>query len=382
MTPPQPNKRPCGRLIYAASESDADLLYASRFLAPDPFLWYNVAGEEGILVSSLEVGRAVKEAARGVTVRSFVDAREAWGVPSRARKLEAYIEALGRHHGVSRWEVPGSFPLGLARRLSQRRIRLTPVSDFFPQRRSKSPEEVEHLREGVALAETGMNRAFDILREASITPEGELSWNGAALTADTLRGEVDAEIARKGGTASHTIAAPGEQGADPHATGTGIIRANTPIVLDIFPRVDATGYFGDLTRTIVKGEVPPIVEKAYTAVHDAQVAAMAAIRAGASASAPHTEAAQVLALAGFETDADTTPPHGFFHGTGHGLGLEIHESPRLSGKAKDCLESGDVVTVEPGLYYPEWGGVRLEDVVVVTDEGCENLTTIEKALRI
>jgi len=375
-------KRSPGRLMYAASESDANLLYASGFMATDAFLWYCVGEEQGILVSSLEIGRAAKQAAEHIVVRSYSEAKKAWKVPSRARRLEAYIDALAKHHGITRWEVPSSFPLGLARKLARRGLRLTPVPDFFPQRRRKSADEIGRLREGVVLAEAGMEHALGILREAGVTPAGELSGNGETLTAHILRGEIDAEIARKGGTASHTIAAPGTQGANPHATGTGPIPTNVPIVIDIFPRVDATGYFGDLTRTVIKGTAAPVVKKAYAAVHKAQLAAIAAIRAGAKASTVHTEAAQALGMAGFETDADASPPYGFFHGTGHGLGLEIHEGPRVSGKADGCLEEGDVITVEPGLYYPDWGGVRIEDVVVVTKDGCENLTTIEKVLEI
>lgn len=368
--------------MYAASETDANLLYASGFMAPDAFLWYQVNEEQGILVSSLEVGRATKQASEETVVRSFSQARKAWNVPAGTSRIEAYIEALSEHHGVTRWEVPDAFPLGLAQKLAQRGLLLTPLPDFLPQRRCKSSREVENLREGVALSEAGMRRALDILRETEIAPSAELSWNGETLTADILRGEIDAEIARKGGTASHTIAAPGTQGADPHAVGIGPILANTPIVIDIFPRVDATGYFGDLTRTVVKGEAPPMVKKAYDAVHKAQQAAIAAIRAGASASTVHNEAARTLEMAGFETDADAFPPYGFFHGTGHGLGLEVHERPRLSAKVDGCLEEGDVVTVEPGLYYPVWGGIRIEDVVVVSKDGCENLTTIQKVLEI
>ena len=382
MTSPRPSTGAHARLIYAASESCADLLYATGLMAPDAFLWFSVGGRATVVVSALEIGRARKQVRSGTTVLAWHEARRDWGVKTERAPVEVLIAALARTVGVRDWEVPESFPLGLARRLEAQRVRLKPVAALFPERQSKSDAEIEHLREGVRLAETGLDCGLRILRASTVAADGSLHWQGAPLTAERLRGEIDAEIARHGGTASHTITAPGVQGADPHQTGSGPIRAGEPIVLDIFPRVDRTGYFGDLTRTVVKGKAPKVVRAAFAAVATAQKRAIAAVRAGVRADTVHKVALDTLTAAGFKTDPKASPPHGFFHGTGHGLGLEIHEAPRVSSRVRNRLTAGQVVTVEPGLYYPEWGGVRIEDVVVVRAGGCENLTTAPVLLEI
>jgi Xaa-Pro aminopeptidase len=375
------NVPPCGRLIYAAGESCADLLYASGVMTPDPFLWYAIPGESGMVMSALEVGRAQKEARPGVRVLSYEQAAAEWHLPQGKRSPVDFVRGLARTCGIRHWSVPYDFPYGLATRLRRHRLVLTPVAEFFPERAVKTPEEVERVREGVQLAEAGLARALTILREASIRDDYVI-WQGEVLTAETLRGEVDAEIARRGGTASHTITAPGPQSADCHMSGSGPIRANQPIVLDIFPRVDRTGYHGDLTRTVVKGKADPVLRRAYEVVRDAQRKAIAAVAAGVTGKFVHQLVVDTIAASEFATDARGNPPRGFFHGTGHGLGLEVHEAPRVSLGYDLPLVPGHVVTIEPGVYYPEWGGVRLEDVVAVREGGCENLTTAPFELEI
>lgn len=378
---PTPDQ-PCGRLLYAASETSADMAYASGFMAPDPFLWYETPDERGVLVSVLEVGRACRETVSGTTVRSMDAARSAWALPASRSRVEHLIGALARQTGIRRWLVPEDFPLGLARKLGRMGLRLETVAPFCPARECKQPEEIERIREGVRLAETGLERALEVLRASAIDGDGMLRWNGEVLTAETLRGEVDACIARHGGSASRTITAPGRCGADCHDMGSGPIAAHVPIVLDIFPRVNRTGYFGDLTRTVVRGQAPEVVRRAFAAVLAAQEAAFAKLVPGVPAREVHAAAATTLEAAGFATDSTAVPPLGFFHGLGHGLGLEVHEGPRVNGRADQPLRPGHVVTIEPGLYYPEWGGVRLEDVVAVTETGYDNLTRVPKILEI
>ena len=214
----------------------------------------------------------------------------------------------------------------------------------------------------------------EVLRGAAVAPDGTLLWNGETLTAETLRSEIDIAIARRGGCAAGTIAAPGRQGADPHCVGFGPIRAGEPIVLDVFPRSRDTGYYGDLTRTLAKGAVPEEVRRAFATVQEAQQLAFGAIRAGVPGRDPHLAVARLFEERGYETST-ATPAHGFFHGLGHSIGLDIHESPSLSPRNARPLEAGNVVTVEPGLYYPEWGGIRIEDDVLVTEDGCERLSS-------
>lgn len=369
--------RETGRLIYAVSEICADLWYESGFSAPDAFLWYEFSGQTGVVVSPLEFSRAKKECRPGIEVINTQDLARRFGL----KKLPSFsaadqISALSRAFGVRHWEVPGSFPLGLARELARRRIRLSPASPFSPQRASKSAAEIQAIQDGVKLAEAGLKRAEQILRQSRIGRNKLLFWQHEILTAEILRGEIDSEIARCGGIASGTIAAPGRQGADPHQIGYGPVHGGEAIVLDIFPRSQKTGYHGDLTRTMVKGKAPEIVWNAFTAVRDAQQKALAALRPGITGKEIHQLVVEEFNTRGFQTvTGGGTAPRGFFHSTGHGLGLEVHEEPSLSPRNEAPLQTGHVVTVEPGLYYPEWGGVRLEDVAALTPDGCRNLTS-------
>ncbi len=367
------------RLLIADSEKSADMLYATGLFVPDPFVWCEVNGQRMVIVSPLEYGRAVKQVRPGTRVYGQDEANRLFGI--EGRKLSAQAVGISRHFQVQEWEVPRDFPLGLAEELRAQGIDCRCSEQaFFPERECKLPDEIEKIREGVRLAEHGMERAFAILREATIEA-GELIWQGETLTAERLRGEIDASITRLGGLPAHTIVAPGPEGADPHNAGSGPILTDSPVIIDIFPRVGATGYFGDLTRTVMKGKAPELVRRAFKAVMEARDHAKTLIRPGVNGQEVHQAVTERLVDHGFETDGQAKTPYGFFHGTGHGLGLEIHEAPRIS-TVDSILTSGHVVTVEPGLYYAQWGGVRLEDVVVVTESGCETLTSIATFLEV
>ncbi len=193
---------------------------------------------------------------------------------------------------------------------------------------------------------------------------------------------IDCAIAEVGGLAAHTIVAGGEQGCDPHEGGHGQLFANEPIILDIFPRAQATGYFGDITRTVVRGRASEAVRKLYDAVHAGQRLAFRRMRAGTPTAEIHRAVQELFVSRGYSTGPRNGRMAGFFHGTGHGLGLEIHEAPRVGATSTGKLQAGQVVTVEPGLYYPGIGGVRLEDVALVTAKHPRNLTRFEKVLEV
>ena len=211
--------------------------------------------------------------------------------------------------------------------------------------------------------------------------DGEINQYQVSASAGlSLRGTVDGKM---GYSATHTIIAHGVQTASPHDCGSGPIRAGECIVADIFPRNDVTGYWGDMTRTFVKGKAPDIVRKAYKAVKDASSEAFAMLRPGISGALVHNRALEILKRAGFETGKDKDGlPCGFIHSLGHGVGLEIHEGPRLSPYNALPLRPGNVVSVEPGVYYHAWGGVRLEDLALITLDGVENLNKMEMTLEI
>ncbi len=371
------------RLIYAASEQCADLWYESGFSAPDPFLWFEVDGQRHIVVSALEVGRAMKQARADVEVISFAEAKKRWGISAKSSMpMEEVITAISLTLGVNSWEVPADFPFGLAEKLQRNGLTLTACEMFSPKRQQKAAEEIEKIKAAIRMTEKGLERAYGILREAAVGKDGVLEWNGGVLTAEALGAEIDIAIARLGGNAAGTITAPGPQGADPHCRGNGPIHAGEPIVMDVFPRDGRTGYFGDLTRTVVKGTASDIVRKTYETVKASQQLAFDMIRAGVPGNEPHLAVEAFFAKSGFATDKDASPACGFFHGLGHGIGLEIHEGPTLSPRNPKPLEAGNVVTVEPGLYYPEWGGIRIEDDVLVTDNGCEKLSSLPVFLEV
>ena len=384
-----------GQLIYASSERCADLLYLTGFLAEDPFFWYRAGDTECIIVSELELGRAQKQAKKHLRILSYNQALQQLRLTRKQFLPENVIAAISRHHGIYSWTVPQDFPYSLVCGAQSSRLRIQDKvgsvgerlsfncsnGPFCPGRAVKSPEEIELIRQAEQIAEKGLAKGIAMLAEASIGKNGVLQLNGKTLTSEILHSEVNAELVRNGGFSSSTIIAPGKQAADPHQAGHGPIHANQPIVFDIFPRA-LSGYFGDLSRTVIKGKAPDIVKKAFDAVYAAQRTVIENLKPGMTGQEAHFMAANLMEERGFKTDLTAPLPCGFFHGLGHSLGLEIHESPSLNTRNSKPLAAGNVVTVEPGLYYPEWGGIRIEDVVAITENGAEDLTTVDVFLEI
>ena len=363
-----------GRLIIASGESSADLRYASGFSTPDDFIWFEAGDFRGVAVSSLEYNRAKSSAAKGVAV--FLE--EELGGPDRL----AVLKNIAAEHYLSGFVVPADFPLLWADRLRGCGLIVQPCEKiFFPEREFKSADEAEKIIRSLRSAEAGCRRAFDVLREAEIASDRTLVWQGKPLTSEILRFEIDSTMMKQGMLATGTICAGGVQGSQPHNSGSGVLYADMPIVMDIFPRSAENGYWGDLTRTVVKGTPKDIVKKAYDAVLEARETGKKMIAPGISSKEIHNAAARVLEKYGFYTGRNDRGDYGFFHGLGHGVGMDIHEAPRLSYRVDEPLKAGVVVTVEPGLYYPEWGGIRLEDMVYLDMAGKAHcLTEIEDFL--
>ena len=378
-------------LVIGAPEHDADAYHLSGFLAPDAVICLRVAGKRYLAVSSLEYGRAAKEA----PVEELLS-NEELGIIDLARELKsgarAYAVAVANlldELGASNSPVvvPAHFGVVYADELRARGITLTPDGKLFDGlRRAKTEEEISNIERTQNAVEAACAHAVGILEESEIEDEGTLQWRGAPLTSELLRSEIDVELLRRGCAADGTIVAGGPQAADPHERGHGPLKAGESIIVDIFPVDLSTRFYSDMTRTFVKGEPNEGLQKMYDAVLESQEAALSMIRAGVNGRDVHRKVADVLHEAGYKTnvhDQEKGKPltEGFFHGTGHGVGLEIHEAPSLS-LADDELISGDVISVEPGVYDPKVGGVRIEDLVVVTEDGCRNLTTFPKVFRI
>jgi Xaa-Pro aminopeptidase len=368
------------RLLVADSDRDANMLYATGIFVPDPFIYFEIAGRTHVVMSDLELGRAKKSATvdRVLSLTHYQNKLKHAGLTKP--QLPDIANAVLHDFRVRAVEVPSDFPIGVAKTLRQIRVRVKPAT-FFPERECKSPAEIRKLSHAIALAERGMAAAINALRMSRIARDGTLRWRGTKFRSEHLRGTVNATIAGLGGTATQTIVACGNQGCDPHETGHGTLHAHQPIIIDIFPRDNETGYWGDITRTVVRGRASEPVKRMYDVVRQAQEVAFNNLRDGVNGREIHAAVQKLFRANGFETGRRNGRMRGFFHGTGHGLGLEIHETPRVSA-VDATLRAGNVVTVEPGLYYWGTGGVRLEDVVVIGKNGVRLLTGFPKKLEL
>lgn len=354
-------------LLYADTDRSPDALYFGRVSVPDAFVAFGHKGKKYAAVSALEFGRVKKTSDFDVVLplESYLQrARDLW--PLRRPTAAEVILLLSKDFKQSRFTVPEDFPAGIYRRLCDLGVDLV-VADgaLFPERELKTPAEAAAIREGNRLSSLGFAAAEKILRASKVSGH-KLLHRGQPVTSESLKFAIEAAILEAGGISASTIVAGGDQACDPHERGSGPVRPHELIIVDIFPRVTKTGYHGDMTRTFLRGRANEAQRKLVAAVRDAQLAALKAIRAGANGRDVHGKCVEVFTSRGFETRATPKGSVGFFHGTGHGLGLAVHEPPRMSGAVDYILKKDSVVTVEPGLYYPGLGGCRIEDVVQVT----------------
>ena len=355
------------RLLIGSGESSPEIRYLTGISTPDDFLCFETASRVTALMSKLEISRARSCAKPEVAVLPEGDFGQ-----TRVEIISAFAKSIG----TDTFEVPPAFPLGLADKLRAAGLKLyVSEVDFCPQRRHKEEDELQAVIASQRAGEAGFARAVELLKESVIGQDNLLFWNNEALTSEILRAEIDSNILKHNALPTGTICAGGKQSAQPHNQGSGLLYAHTPIVLDIFPRSSVSGYWGDLTRTVVKGKAPDIVRRAYEAVKAAREYAKSRIALGVECASLHRDAESILDKHKFFTGVNNGEPFGFFHGLGHGVGLEIHEAPRLSPRSKDVLKGGEIFTVEPGVYYPEWGGIRLEDLIYLGKDGTVHCLT-------
>jgi Xaa-Pro aminopeptidase len=369
------------RLIVASSEASADMLYATHFRAPDAFAFIGTKKRTAILLSDLEVDRGRREAKVDEVV-SYSELEK--DVQGSKKKKPAYVKVLARFlrsRDVRKVLVPAEFPMGLARALKNEEIGVHPAEGpFWPGREIKTQQEIEALGAALRIAEAGMARGHDILKMAAIRKDGRLSWKRRVLTSEILRREMEIAVLRAGGEArGDTIVACGELACDPHERGSGPLFANQLIILDIFPRDARSGYFGDLTRTVIRGTASESQRRLWKICLSGQERALQALKPGAIGREIHEDVKAFFAESGYPTQVRDGRWQGFFHGTGHGLGLEIHEEPRF---AAATFRPGQVFTVEPGIYWPGIGGVRHEDVVEIAANGYRLISNFPKQLEV
>ena len=363
------------KLIYAGSPDSADMLYATGFAAPDPFVFLQHRGKTTIVLNDLEIDRGRREAEAN-EVLSASDLGREFGSTSPA----IIAAGLLLRRKIRRVEVPSDFPLGMARALEKAGIKVFPVDGhFWPEREAKSKRELEDIGKALRITAAGLLRAVEVLRASKIGRGSLLKWRGKTLTSEIVRAECDSAVLHAGGVPGGTIVAGGRQACDPHERGHGPLRAHELIILDVFPRDARTGFFGDLTRTVVRGRASDAQRRLWQTVCAAQKLAIRSIKPRVKGAAVHKAVQEFFAAHGYTTEKKRGRWTGFFHGTGHGLGLDLHEEPRI---AATVFRPGQVFTVEPGLYYPGIGGARHEDVVTVTRTGCRLLSKLVVPLEI
>ncbi len=370
------------RLIISDSEKSANLYYATKFLAPDPFIFIQTGGRKLLVMSDLELDRAKAQAKVDEVLSYTKVSQQAKQRLSKAPSLLDVVDEVLKAHQAKTIDVPLDFSVWHADGLRQRGYEIIPKPDpFYPQRMVKSEEEIAALTQSLRATEDALACAIELIHNSEIKPDKTLWIGGKPLTAEMVRKVLHMQLMERDCVGQHTIIACGIQAVDPHNEGTGPLKAHEPIVMDVFPQHAVTRYFADITRTVVKGKASDKVRRMFEAVKEGQEIAFRMIKDGVDGSTVHRAILDYFNSLGFKTGEQNGRMQGFFHGTGHGLGLEIHEPPRVSPRP-DLLKAGMVVTVEPGLYYADAGGMRIEDTVVVTADGCRVLTQAPKVLEV
>jgi Xaa-Pro aminopeptidase len=368
-------------LIIAASEFDSNLYYITRFIAPDPFIFLTIKGERMLIMNDLEMDRARSQATveRVLSLSEIERSLKNQGV-GQVGTVEI-VHAVLRDHGVRKLTVPRTFPYAYAARLLELGYELeTGKEPFYEQRAIKTDEEIRHVEVAQRATEEAVAAAHEWVRSAD-TKNGVLWLDGEPLTSERIKKLINVKLMERDCVAQHTIVAGGDQACDPHNEGSGPLRANQSIIFDVFPRHSQSRYFADMSRTVVKGRPTPELRRLHQTVLDAQEDAITKIRDGADGAKIHQGICDRFDAAGFKTGLVNGRMQGYFHGTGHGVGLDIHEAPRIS-RTGSLLQEGHIVTVEPGLYYPGLGAARIEDMVLVTRDGCRNLTKFPKTFKL
>ncbi|WP_319378486.1 Xaa-Pro peptidase family protein [uncultured Methanocorpusculum sp.] len=366
-------KHSCDAYVAYDSSENADMRYASGFLASDPYIYvFSKEGVATLIVSSMEETRARYESTCSIVTRISA------GLPELLK--EYHDPDLATAHMIknfagSRLLIPPSMPVGFAHTLSEVAEVIIDSGTIAKIRSIKSADEITNIRYVQKMNEIAVRATVDAIRKSEPDNRGILMLEDAPLTSERIRDIIHFALRPFSCEDIDTIISCGEASSMPHARGTGPLYANQPIVMDVFPRSEITGYFADMTRTISKGAPSDEIIRMYDAVQKAKELAVSMIRPGITGAAVYTAVVGYFKAQGYETAGSS----GFTHSLGHGVGLEIHEAPSLSPSG-DELKVGQVITLEPGLYYQGIGGVRLEDMGVVTSDGFDSFTCFEEKL--
>jgi len=379
--PTQPDHPGTATLFIAASESDSNLYYATRFMAPDPFIYLEIGGERLLMMSDLELDRAKSQATVDAVLSYSEFERKAKEQGVSEPGTADVVHLVLQERRIKHLLVPANFPFLHAAKLQLLGYELQSKREPFYERRVvKTEEEVRHIEATQCATEEAVAVAHAALRRAAI--RNDQFWlDGEILTSERIKKLINVALMERDCIAQHTIVAGGEQACDPHNEGSGALPPHRSIIFDVFPRSATSRYFADMSRTVIRGGASADLKRLYQTVKDAQEEAITRVRDGADGTRIHQGICERFERAGYRTGVVNGRMQGYFHGTGHGVGLDIHEAPRISRNGS-VLQEGQVVTVEPGLYYPGLGAVRIEDMVLVTKDGCRNLTNYPKVFEL
>lgn len=375
-------------LMAGIPSVNRSLYRAMRFNVGDPAALIQLAGSEGVrrllIIRDIEMERARQHAAAD-SVACPADFTPDGGISGdrETATAQAVAECLARE-GVEQVVSDRTLPLSFVDEIRRKNIAIEYDPDLgVLDRRCKTTEEVSSLREAQGDTESAIRMACETVASATPDADGILQYDGDILTSERVREMIDLHLLRMGYETTPSIVAGGRCGGDCHELGTGPLRTGEPIIIDVFPRNKTTLYVGDCTRCVVNGDIPPIIASMHAAVVEAKVAATAATRAGATGEQVHEATLGVIHAHGFASGlpekGDPSDRIAMTHGTGHGVGLDVHEPPLLDF-AGPVLLAGDALTIEPGLYAPAIGGLRVEDIVIVTASGTQNLNSLPEGL--
>lgn len=365
-------------LIYADTFRSADMRHAIPLGVPDPILYAEAGGAKHVFTHSMEAPRLRALGLFDVHVSEEFGIDELMGSGMNVREIRAELaEREVASLGITRATVPENFPVWLADRLRAAGVELDVDQDVFnDRRRSKTEAQLAGMRRAQRAAEAAMDTCRDMLRRSEISGD-QLLLDGEVLTVERVKAAMNQTFAEHDATSEEYIVAPGPQGAVGHDMGSGPIPPHTPLVVDIFPRDNASAVYTDMTRTFVVGDVADDVREWHRLCKEALDRAIAETKPGVEGRALNDGTCEIFEAAGEMTPRTKKPGEpladGFFHSLGHGVGLEVHEAPGLGKLGDKKLVPGDCITIEPGLYRQGYGGVRLEDNVLVTETGAENL---------
>ncbi len=362
-------------ILIQSSETAANLQYICGTQLPETAVLIKKFHTATLIVSEMEYVRMQRNVKKCITV-------------VRPEKIESTWKKgpgdwISKSISGKKIRVTPDVPIGLAEQLKKKGFCLTiDKKEVCPQREIKTDDEIKAVQQSQRAAVSAMKAAIEQIASATIGRDRLLRIGKTTLTSETVRATIGHTLLDLDCIAEETIVSCGRVSADPHERGEGPLRAGEPIVIDIFPRSGKTGYWGDITRTVCRGHASAALKKQYNAVKSAQAAALKEVKSGTWTDDVHASAAAELDRRGFQTETINDIPQGFIHGTGHGVGLEIHEAPRVSSANHQKLRAGHIITIEPGLYYPEIGGVRIEDTILVSRDGYKMLAPCVKRLEI